>query len=189
MLTRCFAGTLLAWHAGLDGDHQGAIERAQHAAALASEHGFPTWLAAATLHLSIGQCGLGRHEEGLPLLLAILDAWRTAGRDASGDQLHPVLMTPYFAGRAAEALLETGETELALAELDRTLADSAANGECFWDAELLRLRARARRHSGFPVHVWIEDLAAARAVAEQQRAEPLLHRVEADLATITEEGR
>ena len=70
-----------------------------------AEHGYPTWVAAATMHRSIALCSLGRFDEGLPTLAAVVAGWRTAGQDASGRQLHPVLMTPYFAGRLAEAQL------------------------------------------------------------------------------------
>lgn len=186
VLTRCFGGALLAWHASLDGDHAASLAYAQRAAALASEHGYVTWIGANTLHTAIALCGLGNHEQGLPLLLAVLDAWRGAGRDPAGEQRHPVLMTPYFAGRAAEALLATGAPEQALAELDRTLADTAANGERFWDAELLRLRAHARRACGEDEAASTADLEAAQALASEQSAGALVLRVQRDLDGVPE---
>jgi len=94
------------------------------------------------MHRSISLCSQGRLDQGLPVLAAIVEAWRSAGRDPSGKQLHPVLMTPYFAGRLAEALARSGDVHAARAELDRTIQDATANGERFWDAQLLELRKR-----------------------------------------------
>ena len=179
-LTRCFAGCLLAWLAELDGDPHASIELAEGAAAIATERGYPTWLAAATMHRSIALCSLGRHDEGLPTLAAVVAGWRTAGQDASGRQLHPVLMTPYFAGRLAEALLVTGHVEQAAAELDRILEDTARNGERFWDVELLRLRAIASEQLDAPGDEIAAHRDAALELAEQQRARGLTERLLAD---------
>ena len=176
-LTQCFVGCLLAWRAELDGDSQAAIELADQTIAIATERGYPTWIAAAMMHRSISLCSQGRFEEGLPTLGAVVAGWRTAGQAPTGRQLHPVLMTPYFAGRLAEAQLATGEPEAAIAELDRILRDSARNGERFWDVELLRVRAEARRARGDSDALVRADLDAARALAEQQRAVGLLERL------------
>jgi tetratricopeptide (TPR) repeat protein len=179
-LTRCFVGCLLAWLAELDGDPHTAIELAESACATATEHEYPTWVAAATMHRSIALCSLGRFEEGLPTLAAVVAGWRTAGQDASGRQLHPVLMTPYFAGRLAEAQLQTGEAEQAKRELDRILTDTARTGEHFWDVELLRLRALASDRLGAPGEVSAADLEAARRLAQVQQAHGLLERLTSD---------
>jgi class 3 adenylate cyclase/tetratricopeptide (TPR) repeat protein len=179
-LTQCFVGCLLAWMAELGGDPDGAIELAENAGAIAAQHGYPTWVAAATMHRSIALCSLGQFDEGLPTLSAVVAGWRTAGQDASGRQLHPVLMTPYFAGRLAEAQLATGDVEQAARELDRILAGTAANGEHFWDVELLRLRAVAAERLGAPQEEVRRHLDAALKLAEQQRALGLLPRLASD---------
>ncbi len=176
-LTQCFAACLLAWQAELDGDSQAAIELADRAIAVATERGYPTWIAAGVMHRSIALCSQGRYEEGLPTLGAVVAGWRAAGQEPSGRQLHPVLMTPYFAGRLAEAQLATGDVEGAIRELDRILQDSAANGERFWDVELLRVRGAARRARGDSGELVRADLDAARALAERQRALGLLERL------------
>ena len=178
-LTESWVACTLAWRAQLDGDPAAAIELADHAAAVATEHGFATWLAAATLHRSIGQCSLGRLDEGLPTLAAMVDAWRGAGRDGTGRQLHPVLMTPYFAGRLAEALLANGDFEEAAEQLDRLLAERAGDGEPFWDVELLRLRAAAGRIRQAAPNVVRRDIEAARRLAAEQGAVALASRLEA----------
>ena len=80
-LTACWVRVNLAWRSELDGDSELAIEFADEASAIAAERSYPTWFAAATLHRSIAQCRLGRFDEGLPTLVATVDAWRSAGRD------------------------------------------------------------------------------------------------------------
>ena len=176
-LTQCWVACTLAWRAQLDGEPGAAIELADRATAIAVEHRFPTWLAAATLHRSIGQCSLGRFDEGLPTLAAMVDAWRTAGRDGTGAQLHPVLMTSYFAGRLAEALLAHGDLDQAAAVLDGLLAGTPGGGEAFWDVELLRLRAALGRLRKAPPDVIRSDLEAARRLAGQQGAHALVARL------------
>jgi class 3 adenylate cyclase/tetratricopeptide (TPR) repeat protein len=147
-LTAAWVNTNLAWRAELEGDSEAAIELAERSVAIAAEHRYPTWFAAATLHRSIAQCRLGRLDEGLPTLVAMVDAWRSAGRDPNGRQLHPMLMTPYFAGRLAEARLASGDAKEATRLVDELLAQTARNGERFWDDELLRLRAAAAPAGG-----------------------------------------
>jgi hypothetical protein len=176
-LTQCFVGCLLAWRAELDGDPQAAIELADGAIATATERGYPTWVAAGVMHRCIALCSQGRYEEGLPTLGAVVSGWRTAGQDATGRQLHPVLMTPYFAGRLAEAQLATGDAAGAAQELDRILRDTADNGEHFWDVELLRVRSEARRALGETGERVGADLDAARALARRQHADGLLERL------------
>jgi hypothetical protein len=143
--TKCWAGCWLAWRAELDGDSAGAIELASEAEAIAAWHGYKTWIAAAMAHRAIGQCRLGRLDEGLPTLAAIVAGWRSAGQDDSGDQVHPILMTPYFAGRLIEAQVASGELDGALERIDLLLEESANSGERFWDRELHRLHDEVQR--------------------------------------------
>jgi class 3 adenylate cyclase/tetratricopeptide (TPR) repeat protein len=177
-LTQSFVGCVLAWHAELDGQHEAAASLAEEAAAIATERGYPVWEAAATMHRCISLCSLGRYDEALPMLTALVAAWRMAGQDTRGRQLHPVLMTPYFAGRLAEAQLATGQIDTAVRELDRILGDTAANGERFWDVELLRLRAMAAQLRAPESPEAQLDLAAARHLAEEQHSRSLLDRLD-----------
>jgi tetratricopeptide (TPR) repeat protein len=169
-LTTCWVGANLAWRAELAGESEAAIEFADRSVVIAAERHYPTWFAAATLHRSIAQCRLGLFDEGLPTLVAMVDAWRSVGRDATGRQRHPVLMTPYFAGRLAEARLASGDAAEAARLVDELLAETAASGERFWDVELLRLRAAAARSRGAPPESVQDDLEAARALAIEQSA-------------------
>jgi class 3 adenylate cyclase/tetratricopeptide (TPR) repeat protein len=179
-LTECWVACTLAWRAQLDGDPAAAIERAEHAARIATQHGYTTWLAAATLHRSIALCSMGRLDEGLPALAAMVDAWRTAGRDETGRQLHPVLMTPYFAGRLAEALLANGDVDEAADLVKELLAERPGDGEPFWSAELLRLRANVGRLQRASAKAVSGDLEAARRLAEEQGARALAARLKTD---------
>jgi len=179
-LTACWVCVNLAWRAELDGKSELAIEFADRAAAIAAERRYPTWLAAATLHRSIALCRLGRFDEGLPTLAAMVDAWRAAGRDDTGRQLHPMLMSPYFAGRLAEARLASGDGDGATALVDELLAETAASGERFWDVELLRLRALAARARGASPDAVHAELDAARRLASDQGARGLAEGLEAE---------
>ncbi len=172
-LTACWVSTNLAWHSELDGASEAAIECSDRAVQIAVERHYPTWFAAATLHRSIAQCRLGRFDEGLPTLAAMVEAWRGAGRDESGRQLHPMLMTPYFAGRLAEVRLTVGELDEGARLVDELLAETARSGERFWDVELLRLRARAVRERGGAAAAVEADLSAASELAAEQRSEGL----------------
>lgn len=177
-LTACWVSANLAWRAVLEDDAETAIEFADRAAAIAAERHYPTWWAAATLHRSIAQCRLGRFDEGLPMLVGMVDAWRSAGRDQTGRQVHPMLMTPYFAGRLAEAWLASGDADQAAGLLDELLAETADSGERFWDVELLRLRAAAARARDAPLEQVQADLDAASTLALEQGARALAAGVE-----------
>jgi class 3 adenylate cyclase/tetratricopeptide (TPR) repeat protein len=174
-LTACWVRANLAWRSELEGDSDQAIAFADEACAIAVERSYPTWFAAATLHRSIAQCRLGRFDEGLPTLTAMVDAWRSAGRDEAGRQLHPMLMTPYFGGRLAEAQLASGDAAAAAALTDELLGETARSGERFWDVELLRLRATAGRPRGAESQA---DLDAARELAAEQGARALAEALE-----------
>jgi class 3 adenylate cyclase/tetratricopeptide (TPR) repeat protein len=177
-LTACWVSANLAWRAELAGESELAIEFAERAAAIAADRHFPTWLGAATLHRSIALCRLGRFDEGLPILVAMVDAWRAAGRDATGRQLHPMLMSPYFAGRLAEARLASGDADGAGRLVDELLAETTRSGERFWDVELLKLRAAAAGARGVAAATIRADLEAAHALAREQGAGALVDALE-----------
>lgn len=142
--TLAWVACALAWRAELAGDPHTAIEFADLGMAISTEHGYAVWLAVATLHRAIAQCTLGQLDEGLPLLAVMVEAWQATGRDADGHQRHPVLMTPYFAGRLAQALHATGDDAGAARLVEQQLAATAANGEHFWDHALRALQETLR---------------------------------------------
>jgi hypothetical protein len=139
-LTRAWVACKLAWRAELAGDSRSALAFSERAEAISARHGYATWLANATLHRAIALCGLGRSGEGLPLLTKMVDAWQGNGRDTEGRQRHPVLMTPYFAGRLAQARQAEGDLGGAAAIVAEQLAATEASGEHFWDNPLRELK-------------------------------------------------
>ncbi len=173
----------LAFRAELDDRPDVALDHAQRAIEVAGARGYQQWLAAGMLHQAIAQCSLGQIDVGHPMLEAMVDAWRSVGRDAAGNQVHPVLMTPYFAGRLAQVRFQLGDIAGAASLTDELLASTERSGEHFWDAELLGLRARIKRERGDVA----DALAAANsavALARKQGAVPLLARAEALLAEL-----
>lgn len=183
--SQSWVGCNLAFRAELAGDHATALSLAAEAAAIAGERGYLSWLGAAMLHTAIAQCATGDLEQGLPTLEAMVGAWRSVGASADGEQLHPVLMTPYFAGRLAEFRLAAGDVEGSRLLVEELLASTAASGERFWDAELLRTRAAVRSASGDRTGAEA-DLAAAVAVARSQGASPLERRASLALTDLGE---
>jgi hypothetical protein len=106
-----------------------------------------------------------------------VDAWRTAGRDATGRQLHPVVMTSYFGGRLAAALVTNGDVDEAADRIDELLAGTPGDREPFWDVELLKLRAMVNGFRRAPPEVIRRDLEAAGRLAEKQGARGLAARL------------
>lgn len=183
--SQAWVGCNLAYRAELDGDHEQALALAGAAAVVAGERGYLSWLSAAMLHTAIAQCSLGDLEQGLPMLEAMVTAWRSVGTDADGNQLHPVLMTPYFAGRLAEFRLVAGNQEGARSLVDELLRSTATSGERFWDAELLRTRAMVRAAADDRTGA-VADLEAAVALAREQGSPPLQARAAGALAHFEE---
>lgn len=143
-LTRAWVACTLAWRAELAGDPGTAVELADTAIAISAEHGYATWLAAASLHRCIARCTLGHLDEALPQLDSAVDIWRSVGRYTDGSQRHPVLMTPYFAGQLARARQAAGDDTGAAELVAALLAATAASGERFWDPWLRALRDSLR---------------------------------------------
>lgn len=177
--------TNLAFRAELDDRPDVALDHAQRAIEVAGARGYQQWLAAGMLHQAIAQCSLGQTDVGLPMLEAMVDAWQSVGRDAAGAQVYPVLMTPYFAGRLAEIRFQLGDIAGAASLTADLLASTERSGERFWDADLLRLRARILRERG-DVDGALASARSAVDVARKQGALPLLERAEALVAELTE---
>lgn len=167
----------LAFRAQLDDRPDVALDHAQQAVAIAGARGYQQWLAAGMIHQAIAQCSLGQADEGYPMLEAMVDLWRSVGRDADGSQVHPVLMTPYFAGRLAEIRYDRVDIDGAAALTDELLSATETSGERFWDAELLCLKAKIQHDRGEPSDARA-SVSAAIELATKQGAVPLRERAE-----------
>ncbi|MTD15015.1 AAA family ATPase [Nakamurella sp. YIM 132087] len=136
-------------------------------------------------------------EVGLgPILsyLGIVAEWATArieggtGRMREIVDLLPeqqfVVMRSHHVGLYADLLVRSGSDDHlaeATTRLDDAIAESARSGNSLWDAELHRLRARARELSGRPVADVVADLEQAVAIARAQSARDLLAKAQDDL--------
>ena len=108
----------------------------------------PQWLAEATLFRGFALVGLGQHAEGITQLRTGLAAWNGTGAH--------LLDQPWLA-LLAEAHFRMGDSDEALAALDRAAETAVAAGDCHYQAELLpaerRLLAkpasRPKRQPGF----------------------------------------
>jgi tetratricopeptide (TPR) repeat protein len=125
----CFAAML----ANLRGDHRAAAQHAARASALAQEHAFKDWLAAATAQLAIARIGLGHAAESVQTLKAVFTAWQ-----ASGAALNLHVMLAALAG----AQLMARAPQEALANIDAAIEHAERHGEHWLDAELYRLRGQ-----------------------------------------------
>ena len=100
--------------------------------AIAREESLAQWLAFGTILRGWAMTEQGEVETGVDEIRRGLDAYRATGARVS---------VPHFLGLLAEALARNGEREAARAAVDEALAEAAATGGRYYEAELLRLRA------------------------------------------------
>ena len=157
--TRAFVHTYAAWWTLLaDEPHAAAAQTAAaHAAraiAEATEHGFPSWLAAATMHAAGARARLGGPEDAAAAAATIeglLGAWRAAGAET---------FRPEFLRWLAEARAACGDPKGALAAVREGLDHVRRYGGRLHEPEL-------HRFEGFLLAAGGEQAAA---VAALQRA-------------------
>jgi predicted ATPase/class 3 adenylate cyclase len=125
----CFAAML----ANLRGDHRSAAAHAARASAIAQEHAFKDWLAAATAQFAIAGIALGRAAESVATLESVHAAWQ-----ASGAALNLHVIRAALAG----AQLMARQPQAALASVDAAIEHAERHGEHWLDAELYRLRGQ-----------------------------------------------
>lgn len=132
----------------------------------AERHGFDTWrLAGATQQASVGSLAALGADNLDPAGLAaqirtmttLLDTWRTVGL---------LIYVTVYDGVLGRLLTVAGPPEAARACLDTALALARDTGMCFYDAELLRLRA----HTHTDPETMQADISAAVDLARRQGA-------------------
>ena len=156
---------------------QDAQEHAAHALAISRSQGFPTWAALANLLRGWGLAHLGQVPQGVAIARKGCAAW-----DAAGARN----LAPFFRTVLADTLLQDGQPVQALAALDEALAYAASEGERWWEAETLRLRAKALRMlAPHNPSAAVESLRLALQVAFEQRAAVLEARANADMEGVT----
>ncbi len=134
---------------------RGAQDRAEALVALATEQGFPHFLAAATVIRGWVLTQAGEMETGLELLRQGHPAWRATGAG---------LYEPYFLGLQAEAHGRSGTVEEGLDLVAKALDCANATGERWFEAELHRMGGELLLRLPRP------DLAAAEARLRQAAA-------------------
>jgi predicted ATPase len=107
-----------------------AQERAEAVIALASEQGFPHWLAGGTFLRGWALAEQGQGEEGIAQMRQGIAAWRALGVEQLGQ---PFVLLAEVCGKA-------GQTEEGLHLLATALAEVQKSGERWWEAELYRLK-------------------------------------------------
>ena len=157
-----------------------ARQRAEATIDLANEHPLPQWLAEATICRGAALVGLGRQAEGIAQLCTGLADW-------NGTGCH--LFDTQWLAFTAEAHVRAGQFDDALRALDRAAETAGATGECFYQAELYRLRGAVLAKTGEDAEAtsWLH-----RAVdtARNQQAKSLELRAATSLARLwTDQGR
>ncbi|WP_425613734.1 serine/threonine-protein kinase PknK [Anatilimnocola sp. NA78] len=117
-------------------DQDRARSYAEACAAIASEHGFPFWLAGSSVLGGWALAASGDAQAGIDRLKQGIADWRATGS--------ATYLTNYY-GLLAEALLARGEAEEAMGEVEKGLALVEITDERMVEAELHRLRGLARQ--------------------------------------------
>lgn len=99
------------------------------------------------------------------------------------------LRLPYYLGLQARVCRKAECSKEGLAYIDEALAESRATNECWWDAELHRMRGELLVASGADVEEAVAALARAREIAQSQQARALELRVAMSLARLPGEPR
>jgi len=106
-------------------------ERAEATMTLATDQGFPYWLAMGTILRGWALAEQGQGEEGIAQTRQGLAVYRATGSE---------LAQPYFLALLAEAYGKGGQAEEGLSVLAEALAAVDNTGEHFYEAELYRLK-------------------------------------------------
>jgi len=136
-------------------------ERAAAVLTLAIEHGLAQRWASSTILLGWTLTEQGHLEEGIAQMRQGLTAWQaTGGR----------IWRPYFLALLAEACAKAGQVEEGLTGLVEALAAVENTGECFYEAELYRLKGEClRRQVANPPFPQEAEASFQQALATAQR--------------------
>jgi class 3 adenylate cyclase/predicted ATPase len=113
------------------GEQQTAQERAEAAITVSTEQGLPLWLAWGAVVRGWALAERGQAEEGVTQIRQSLAALQTMGGELAG---------PYRLALLAEVYGKGGQTAEGLAVLAEALVAVDNRAECWWEAELYRLK-------------------------------------------------
>jgi TOMM system kinase/cyclase fusion protein len=150
-------------------------ERAEAGMALASEKGFPQFVALGMIMRGWALAKQGQGEEGIAQLRQGLAAFRAAGAEISRSR---------DLGLLAEAYGEAGQTQEGLTVLAEAMAAVDTTGERYWEAELHRLKGELLRRRASPTEEVEACFQQALTVAQHQHAKSLELRAAVSLARL-----
>jgi predicted ATPase len=155
-------------------DFGAARSRAETAIGIARDHRMAEWFSQATICRGFALVGLGQQAEGIADL-------RTGAAARSGLGGH--VLNVMWLGFLAEAHLQAGQFEDAIAAIDPATETAAATGECHYHAELYRLRGAvlAETSDSFEAACWLQR---AIDTARSQQAKSLELRAATRLARL-----
>jgi predicted ATPase len=140
-------------------------EHAEAAVALSTEQDFPQWAALGTILRGWALARQGQGEEGMAQVRQGIAAWRATGA---------VLIVPYFYTMLADVSDHLDHTEDGLQALAEAHTLMEQQEECYWEAEICRLRGilllRQTRTSQAEAEAWLQH---ALDVARRQEARSL----------------
>jgi predicted ATPase len=140
------------------GDLERCVARAGEARRIAEDQQFQLWTAMASVYLGCAAAAAGSSTDGIAQMRDGIACWEATGAKEA---------VPAMLALVADALLRAGRIDEAVASVDDALARAKASGERFYEPELHRLRARARRLQGAPLDevegIMLAGLALARA--------------------------
>ena len=108
-------------------DREGVDEHANASILLATEQGFPTWLAMATIFRGWGLALAGEIDRAIAQMRTGLEVYRTTSAE---------LWLPYFLGLLAEVHAKAGQPAHGLRLLDEALTTVERTGERWCQPEL-----------------------------------------------------
>jgi predicted ATPase len=120
------------------GNAAAALEQAEAAISIASDQGFPIWVAGGRIVRGWALANQGQIE-GIDQMENGLASWAALGAEQA---------QPYFLALLAEALGKIGQVEKGLALLENMSKLINRTGERFYEAELYRLKGELLRKSG-----------------------------------------
>ena len=112
-------------------ERQAVKERSEAVIALSTKHGFPFWIAGATVLQGWALTMEGEIEEGIAQMRQGLAAWQATGAEIG---------VPHYLALLAEAYGQAGQVEEGLSVLAEALASVENTGQRCWEAELHRLK-------------------------------------------------
>jgi len=138
-----------------------AAEHAELGALLSDRHGFEIWSTTAKLHQGVAKCALGQLSEGIGLLNQMLAVRKAVGVNLS---------RPYFLAELAKAQQAAGQPSQVLTTIAEAFIYAEQNAECFFEAELYRLRGECIFALRSDTQAAVADCEQALVIARKQRA-------------------